>query len=164
MKTLYLVRHAEASAQSLSGGDLSRQLSLQGEKEAVLMGQRLSQRLKPEVMISSHALRAKTTAQILATKLDYPEADILFEECLYEAEPDDLLSVINAVDNKIVCLMLVGHNPALTQFVKAFAQGDIPNMPPCSIAVLQSTTESWHDLACGNTELLDFDYPKKMHE
>lgn len=161
MKTLYLVRHAEASAQSLSRADLSRQLSQHGEEEASLMGQRLSQRLKPEMMISSHAQRAKTTAKILASLLTYREADILFEERIYEAEPDDLLSVINAVDNKIACLMLVGHNPALTQLVKTFAQGDIPNMPPCSIAVLQSTTGAWHDLTCGNTELLDFDYPKK---
>jgi len=161
MKILYLVRHAQASAQGLNGMDLSRQLSLQGETEASRMGTRLRQRLNPEMIISSHAARAKSTAHILATVLNYPESDILFEERIYEAEPDDLLSVINAVDNSIVCMMLVGHNPALTQLVKALAHCGIQSMPPCSMAMLQSSTDSWSSLADRNTELLDFDYPQK---
>ncbi|WP_447969942.1 SixA phosphatase family protein [Nitrospira sp. M1] len=164
MKTLYLVRHAEASAESLSRSDLSRQLSQNGIAEASRMGVRLRQRLKPEVMISSHAARAKTTAKILATKIEYPEADILFEERVYEAELEDLLSVIHSVDDDVACVLLVGHNPTLTQLVKSLAQSAIPNMVPCSMAVLQCSIDSWNDIARGSTELLDFDYPKKERE
>ncbi|GJL54404.1 MAG: phosphohistidine phosphatase SixA [Nitrospirales bacterium] len=161
MKTLYLVRHAEASAQRVNRSDLSRQLSQHGEDEAARMGTRLRQRLKPDIVISSHAVRAKTTAQILAKMIDYAEGGIQFDERIYEGEPKDLMSVIQDVNAVMACVMLVGHNPALTQFVKSLAHCAIPNMCPCSMAVLQVSIDSWDDVGRASAELLDFDYPDK---
>ena len=124
------------------------------------MGKRLSQRFKPDAMISSPAMRAKATAQILATMINYPEERIVFDERIYEAEPEDLMSVIGDVGDDVLCAMLVGHNPALTILVKTLAQRAIPNMSPCSMVVLQSSTGSWRNFTSSNTELLDFDSPK----
>lgn len=161
MKDLYLVRHAEASRQEANVRDFDRPLSAHGEKDSILIGDRLTRRPKPEVVFSSPAKRAKTTGKILAMAIEYPTSSIIFDERIYEADLEDLLEVLRHVDNTISCTMLVGHNPALTQLVNVLGQSDIGNMPTCSVALLRFSSGSWEDLGRVNGELLDFDYPSK---
>ncbi len=164
MKHLYLIRHAEACEQGANRRDYDRPLSTHGEEDASRMGQRLSQWTKPDVMFSSPAIRAKTTANILATAIEYPKSDIIFDEQIYEAELENLMSVIRAVPKKIVCVMLVGHNPALTQLVNMLGAGDNAHMPTCSMALFQIPSNSWDDIDQITAELLNFDYPSKVAE
>ncbi len=162
MKTLYLVRHAKSSWKDVNLPDHDRPLNKRGEQDAPQMGRRLGRRRpKPEVIISSPAVRAKRTAKILATKIGHPKSDILVDELIYTAGPEDLVSVIRGLDNAVDCVMLVGHNPALTQLVNSLAQCDIANMPTCGLAVLGFRMDSWADIDNVRAELLDFDYPKK---
>ena len=77
------------------------------------------------------------------------------------AEPEDLVSIISNLDDGVDCVMLVGHNPTLTQLVNSLAQCDIGNMPTCGIAVLEFRMDSWADIDSVKAKLLDFDYPKK---
>ncbi|MGB0910509.1 MAG: SixA phosphatase family protein [Nitrospirales bacterium] len=163
MKHLYLVRHAEACEQGANGRDFDRPLSANGKEDASQMGQRLSQWPKPEVMLSSSAIRAKTTANLLATAIEYPQSEIIFEEQIYEAELENLLSVIRAVYKEAVCVMLVGHNPALTQLVTMLG-GGTAHMPTCSMALLQIPSNSWGDIDHMTAELINFDYPSKVAE
>ncbi len=164
MKDLYLVRHAEASKQGANGRDFDRPLSTQGEKDSMLLGSRLTHYLKPEIVCSSPALRAKRTGKILAMAIDYPTSSILFDDRIYEADLEDLLAVLRDVDNSISCAMLVGHNPALTQLVNALGQSQTGNMPTCSVAVLRISSDSWEDLDRVSTELMGFHYPGKEGE
>ena len=80
------------------------------------MGKRLRHRRpKPEVIISSPAVRAKSTAKILATAIGSPKSGIIVDDLLYAAGPEGLVSVIRGLDNAVDCVMLVGHNPALVR-------------------------------------------------
>ncbi len=162
MKTLYLVRHAKSSWKDASLPDHDRPLNKRGEEDAPRMGKRLAcRRPKPELIISSPAVRAKMTAKLLATGIGYPKANIVIDKLIYEAEPEDLMSIIRGLDNTVDCVMLVGHNPAFTLLVNSLARCNIENVPTCGLAVLKFDIVSWDDIDRVTGELLDFDYPKK---
>jgi phosphohistidine phosphatase len=161
MKTLYLVRHAKSSWDNANQSDHDRPLNPRGERDAPRMGKRLRKRKdQPEVIISSSAVRAQTTARILATALDYPTSDIAIDERLYGAEPEDVISIIGDLDAGIDCAMLVGHNPTFTALINALGRCDFDNVPTCGMAVLTFPVDSWKDIATIQGKLVDFDFPK----
>ena len=161
MKTLYLVRHAKSSWDNANQSDHDRPLNPRGERDAPRMGKRLRKRKdRPEVIISSSAVRAQTTASILATAMDYPTSDIAIDERLYGAEPEDVLSIIGDLDDGIHCAMLVGHNPTFTALINALGRCDLGNVPTCGMAVLTFPIDSWKDIATIQGKLVDFDFPK----
>ena len=161
MKTLYLVRHAKSSWDNANQSDHDRPLNPRGERDAPRMGKRLRKRKdQPEVIISSSAVRAQTTARILATALDYPTSDIAIDERLYGAEPEDVISIIGDLDAGIDCAMLVGHTPTITALSNALGRCDFDKVPTCGMAVLTFPVDSWKDIATIQGKLVDFDFPK----
>ncbi len=165
MKTLYLVRHAKSSWDNANLSDHNRPLNERGERDAPRMGKRLRKREeRPEVIISSSAVRAQTTARILAAAIDYPTSDISIDERLYEAEPEDVLSVIGNLDDGIDCAMLVGHNPTFTALINAMGRCDFDNVPTCGMAVLTFPIDSWKNIATVQGTLVDFDFPQNDAE
>lgn len=165
MKTLYLVRHAKSSWENANQSDHDRPLNQRGERDAPQMGQRLRKREDhPEVIISSSAVRAQTTAGILATAIEYPTSDISIDERLYGAEPEDVLSIIQDLDDGIHCAMLVGHNPTFTVLINALGRCNFDNVPTCSMAVLTFPMDSWKNITSIQGKLVDFDFPKNPAE
>ena len=165
MKTLYLVRHAKSSWDNANQSDHDRPLNQRGERDAPRMGKRLRKRGdRPEVIISSSAVRALTTASILATALDYATSDISIDERLYGAEPEDVLSIIGSLDDGIHCAMLVGHNPTFTALINALGRCDLDNVPTCGMAVLTFPIDSWKNITTIQGTLVDFDFPKNHAE
>ncbi len=161
MKTLYLVRHAKSSWDNANLSDHDRPLNDRGERDAPRMGKRLQKRgNQPEAIISSSAVRAHTTASILATAIDYPTSDIAIDDRLYGAEPKDVRSIIGDLDDGIHCAMLVGHNPTFTALINALGRCDFDNVPTCGMAVLTFPVDSWKDIATIQGKLVDFDFPK----
>ncbi len=162
MKSLYLIRHAEAAQQEAGEKDYGRPLSSRGEADASRMGQRLAQWPSPQIMVASPAVRAKTTATILATAIGFPTKSLVFDERIYEAAIEDLRSaILQVVKDTVTCVMLVGHNPALTQLVNNLGITQVSNMPPCSMASLRFPSDSWEDIDWISAELVEFDYPGK---
>src|SRR2546430_10269701 len=79
MKTLFLIRHAKSSWDDTALTDKDRPLGDRGRRDAPKMGKRLTKRdVKPDLILSSPATRALTTAEIIAKKLDYKRKDIFF--------------------------------------------------------------------------------------
>jgi hypothetical protein len=77
MKTLFLVRHAKSSWEYTALPDKDRPLNDRGKRDAPKMGKRLAKRdVKPDLILSSPARRALTTAEIIAKKLNYKRRDI----------------------------------------------------------------------------------------
>jgi phosphohistidine phosphatase len=78
MKTLFLIRHAKSSWDDTALPDKDRPLGDRGRRDAPKMGKRLAKRdVKPDLILSSPARRALTTAEIIAKKLDYKLKDIV---------------------------------------------------------------------------------------
>src|ERR1700752_5046969 len=92
VKTLFLVRHAKSSRDDPSLPDRERPLDDRGLQDAPKMGKRLRKRaVEPDLLVSSPALRALTTAQLMADEIGYQRKAIVVDERLYASSPDDLL-------------------------------------------------------------------------
>jgi phosphohistidine phosphatase len=159
MKTLYLVRHGKASTGNPALPDRDRPLNERGLRDAATMGQRLAQRgVKPDVVLSSPAARALATAEGLAKALGIQRKDIVVDDRLYNAAPDDLIVVIEQLSDDAEHVVLVGHNPGLTELANYFSS-EIADMPTCAIAEFSFAAPSWADIRQASPAQVVFDQP-----
>ena len=143
MRTLILLRHAKSSWNEPGLSDRDRPLDARGERDAPRMGKRLAELgLDPDFVLSSPAVRALATAMSVARKLDCGRAQVRVDERLYAADEDDLLEVIREQGDKAKCVMLVGHNPGMTDLAHRFANA-IAHLPTCAAAVFEFDAKSW---------------------
>ena len=146
MKTRFLIRHAKSSWDDTALPDKDRPLSDRGKRDAPKMGKRLAKRdVKPDLILSSPARRALTTAEIIAKKLDYKRKNIVVEDRLYSSAVDDLLNVVQKLDDKVERVMLFGHNPELTEFAHRLSN-EISHMPTCAVAEFMFRAKSWSNI------------------
>lgn len=164
MRRLTLVRHAK-SDWSLDGqNDWDRPLNKRGLRDAPEMARRLrSRRLKPTRILSSPAVRAITTATIMARELKVPGQHIRVDERLYLAPAAGLLAVVRELGGDARHLMLFGHNPGITDFANRLAPSDpIDNLVTCGVFTAECALEDWRELDWGACSQVDFDYPKHL--
>ncbi len=125
------------------------------------MGKRLARRdVKPDLVLSSPALRALTTAQLFAEAVGYQPKDIVTDDRLYASSADDLLAVIRALDKKLDRVMLFGHNPEFTDLAHRLSS-EIIDMPTCAVVELDFDTKTWSDVGKVKLAKVIFDYPKR---
>lgn len=163
MKTLYLLRHAKSSWDNPDLKDFERPLSERGMRDVPLMAARfLARHDHVDTIICSPAVRTKTTAQMFAKELGFPRDEIGSNPELYFAGSNMFLKAASLLDEDCEAAILVGHNPAITEFVNEMADSDIENIPTCGIVELRLPIEDWSDIAFSSAELIDFDYPKRV--
>lgn len=156
-KTLILVRHAKSSWKNTSLEDRDRPLNRRGQNDAPMMGQRLSQSgVLPDLIISSPAQRALSTARIIATEIGYPLDNIESEAALYFKGIEEILKLIHETKPQRQSLMLVAHNPDLTELLNLLCGFQTENLPTCAVATL--SLSDWRHT--GGASLKAYDYPK----
>jgi phosphohistidine phosphatase len=161
MKTLFLIRHAKSSWGDTALPDKDRPLNDRGRRDAPKMGERLAKRdVKPDLILSSPAMRALKTAEIIAKKLDYRRKDIVVDDRLYAVGADDLLDVIRKLGDKLERVMLFGHNPELTELAHRLSS-KITHMPTCAVAEFTFDAKSWSKIGKVKPAKVTLDYPKK---
>ena len=161
MKDLIIVRHAKSSWKDSGLDDRERPLNRRGERDAPEMGARLARRgERPDLVVSSPAVRALTTARIIAGKLDYARKDIVVVSRLYGADVDELLDVIRSADESAATLMLFGHNPGLTELANHLGPRPIPNLPTCGVLHLRFEADTWPVVGYARGDEILFDFPK----
>jgi len=162
-KTLYLVRHAEAAWMNSGQRDFDRPLNDCGKRDAAEMGRRLkASSTLPSVILSSPALRATQTAEIIATELGFPADSISFAGNIYEAATAHLIETIQSLEAHHASAMLVGHNPAMTWLINHLSGGHIANAPTCAIATLRTFSTQRKDADPATANLLNFDSPARI--
>ncbi len=161
VKELLLVRHAKSDWVAGLQRDFDRPLNQRGVANAPEMAQRLvDKEWMPELIVTSPALRAKTTAQLFAEV--WGGSEIREEKRIYEASIQTLLKVVNGFDNSFHKIALFGHNPAITDFVYALSDAWLGNMPTASYCLLEFSIDNWALVSAGTGKLLAFDYPKSI--
>ena len=162
MKTLVLVRHAKSSWKDPELADRDRPLNPRGRRDAPEMGRRLAARGEtPDRIVTSPALRAATTATVIAEAVGYPEREIVEDERLYGAGSEEILEVIRGVEDRLDRVFLIGHNPGLTDLVNELSDEPIRNVPTCGVVKFRIAGESWSDVRRDTAMRVDFDYPKR---
>ena len=104
-----------------------------------------SKKIVPDLIISSTAVRAEKTAEILAKACKY-ENEIIFSDSLYMAEPADILKVIKEHAKKQKCLLVIGHNPGMEAFLQILT-GKVESLSTASVAYLGAKIDNWEELS-----------------
>jgi phosphohistidine phosphatase len=157
-----LIRHAKAAVESVGPrGDFDRPLAGRGERDAKTMGRRLADvGFAPDRIVSSAARRALRTARLIAGEIDYSPDDIVVTEDIYLSSPGTLLDILYSSPDEDRHLVLVGHNPGMSDLFDLLCGELMPSMPTCAVARLEVDAGSWTDVVPGSARLLKFDYPK----
>ncbi len=164
MKTLTIVRHAKSSWGDASLDDHDRPLNRRGQRVAPLMGEVLAARTgAPDIILSSTALRARTTAGIIADKLGYADADIIDEGQIYLASTGRLLQLLRQVDESHHSAMIFGHVPGVHELTNALCRdADIAHFPTCAISLIELEIDYWGEIDADSGKLTDFLVPKEL--
>ena len=160
---LTLVRHAKTEPARPGQEDWDRVLEPRGQRDAPEMARRLKQ-IGPKVdrVLSSPAVRAITTATIMTRELGVSAQKVQQDERLYLASPKDMLAVIRELGDRSRHLMVVGHNPGMTEFAdKISGERGIDNMPTCAVYTLQFEIAAWSELEWDSGIDAELDYPKR---
>ena len=160
MKILYLVRHAKSSWKHPELSDIERPLNKRGKRDAPIIGNLLKEKgVKPDILISSPAVRARKTTAVIAEIIDFPKNKILFDENIYEASSSELINIIHRFDNIYNSIMMFGHNPGFTMLNNYLTDHYIDNIPTCGVVGIQFSS-SWKSVQSGSGKPLFFIYPK----
>ena len=160
-KELFVVRHAKSSWDDPTISDHDRPLNERGLRNAPDMGSRLSDRkFSPDALISSTALRARTTAEIMAVSLNFPKDRIVLDRALYHASATELQEYIGGLDDSHFSVMLFGHNPGMTSLVSHLFGLALDNLPTCGVVHLHFSTESWAEASRSMPRDATIDFPK----
>ena len=147
MKTIYIVRHAKSSWDEVDLPDDQRPLTEKGKKRTLkVINYFLENRIKVDYIISSHAVRAHETAKILANGLKYPAGQIKIDPAIYHASGDNLIDLFYELPDNISSVMIVGHNPTLTDFANLFLKPPIEDLPTSGVVSLTFETGHWKEI------------------
>ena len=160
MKTLFILRHAKSSWADAELADFDRPLNGRGEKAAAFMGGFVrAKEFEPQIILSSPAVRATTTAE-LVKKASRLTAEIKLDERIYEAHPHQLRQIVSEISDDIDQAMLVGHNPGLEGLVR-YLTGRMEPMPTAALAVIDLDVKGWDMVDNDRGELRAIFRPKE---
>lgn len=163
MKHLYLLRHGKSDWNAGSGSDHERPLALRGRKAAQAVGRFLtSLAQQPDVVLTSTAVRALTTAELAADAGNW-SAEVEPVERLYLPTTMVVLSAVREQDGAVERLLVVGHEPTWSNAVGAFCGSARVRMVTAALARLDFSVASWRDVDFGGGELAWLVTPKTLN-
>ncbi|MCC7260853.1 MAG: histidine phosphatase family protein [Alphaproteobacteria bacterium] len=166
MKTLLLMRHAEALPQANGQEDHDRALSPSGKTVAGAVGRWLSaERLMPDIILCSTSVRTRETLAALSESIG--ERDTRFEKKLYCAPAGELLAQVNGIDERHSVALIIAHNPGIPRFAsllmssdgRADANAALRDFPPAGLVHLSLRVQQWSEVEPGRGALLQVKLP-----
>jgi phosphohistidine phosphatase len=146
VRRLTLMRHADARWKDPALSDLERPLNRRGTAAAEAMARRLLElELVPDLMLVSPARRTQQTSEIVARELSIPARRVLHEERLYLAAAADLLQVVQNTGPRIAHLLMIAHNPGVSELVQLLAPrgGGRPGLATAAVCSIAFEAASW---------------------
>lgn len=155
MKHLILIRHAETAEKVTGHTDKDRELTTAGMRQAASVGQFLKNHSTPiDIIISSGALRAMTTSQLISEQINSAIDIVDIDDNLYQASVGTLFEIIRNGDEHHN-VAIVGHNPTLSYFAEFLTDSALEEMQPATAIILRLSIGSWKELAKGCAEVVD---------
>ncbi|MGF1724365.1 SixA phosphatase family protein [Photobacterium nomapromontoriensis] len=163
MKLLFLVRHAKSAWDDPTLDDHERPLNERGKKNIPDMAHRLNAwQMGPQLILTSSALRALETGYLFSQQL-MSQPKLASNTALYTESADELLTSIRDCNDVVDRLMLVGHNPAVTELAKNLGMA-VDNIPTSGIVVFGFEVDCWQAITAELATLYYYDYPKRRVE
>lgn len=174
MKYLTVIRHAKSSWDQPGLADHDRALNERGRKAAPAVATFLHRTYLggitgppllplPDRFVTSTAMRALTTAQIMREVIGMPIEHLCLDSRLYLAESDRVLNVVRDLDESWQHVMIFGHNPGLHEFAeRLLARAHISKMPTCSTVIMALPVEYWGLAEWGTSQLIGHITPRTL--
>ena len=172
---LYIARHAKSSQQHRKLADIDRPLNKRGRRDAAKMaGYLAGLGVRPDWLITSDSVRTRTTAQIISAGLGLDPSNVLTDNRLYLADADTLLDVLRQTPGDRQEVMLIGHNPGVTELVARLTGAAVPvvrqravgqdatDLPTMAVATLDVPASQWQELNNGCAALVACVAPKQL--
>lgn len=154
MKTLFILRHAEAAPASSS--DFERTLTARGMAQAEALGARMKEKnYAPALALCSSATRTRQTLEGILKTIAIPTIEHTRD--IYHAETQDLMDILRGLDEKYASVLLVGHNPAIHHLAASLAVDAAElayGYPPATLAALKISAP-WKNLTAQEQILID---------
>lgn len=174
MKYLTIVRHAKSSWETPGTADHDRVLNDRGRRAAPAVGTFLYRTYfgggeqpallpRPDRLVTSTALRALGTAQIMGEIMRMGKETLLLDSRLYLAEAPALLEVVRGLDESWQHVMLFGHNPGMHDFAeRLLARAHLSKMPTCTAVLMALPHAYWGLCDWGEAQLIGYVTPKSL--
>lgn len=118
---LAIVRHGKAEHDSVTGLDRDRELTVQGERQAVWLGEALlAEGFGGSLVLSSEAARAIATAELLCKGIDSEPQRV---QLLMLGSPVAGLIPLIEQHHEEPRLIVVGHNPPMSELASLLVSG-----------------------------------------
>ena len=162
MKTVWLLRHAKSSWENASLSDHDRPLAPRGHKAGKRLRRFVSESgVRPELVLCSTALRARSTLDLVLPGLGAPRVEL--DGDIYLASPDTLLLMLRSLGPTVARVMLVGHNPGLHELACILAPPGPEALPTGALVELHLEIDGWQSAAPGCATLDRLTLPRSLH-
>jgi phosphohistidine phosphatase len=149
MKKVVLIRHSKTEALHSGISDFDRPLKPRGRKDAELIAMALMEKgYVPDLIISSPAVRALETAQIMATSCNQNEQNIRQESFIYDGyTTDDFIRFLSETKKEHNTIYVIGHNPDIALMAINLTEDNFFHFPTTAAAVIQFNCQSWKEVS-----------------
>lgn len=155
MMYLNLIRHAKSSWETPDLDDISRPLNARGKEAIITVGNYLEQKkIKPDLIISSPAVRAAETAKGIASIVQYDAKKIQTAPVIYFGTSSAIAEFLHGLDNKFNDVFLFGHEPVLSSLIYQFTKKTVEKFPTCSVCRIAFNINTWKEIKTGNCDFL----------
>jgi len=162
-KQLFLIRHGSTAERAIDMDDINRPLTLEGIQNASKMGRYLLLKsISPDSIMCSSAIRANSTAELMAEQMNYDTSRIHINDKIYEASARTLLQIVNAIKEEFRIVLLIGHNPSISFLAEYITGEEIGEVATCGVIRIKCKNKSWEKIDSGNGELADYYYPEMV--
>ncbi|MBL9159108.1 MAG: histidine phosphatase family protein [Verrucomicrobiales bacterium] len=164
MKQLLLIRHGKSDWDHPGLSDHDRVLNERGLRDAPRMADALKKRgISPDLIVTSTATRAATTASLIAEGLGYPCEEIIKVPDLYLAPPRTILRVIQALEENKDTVLVFGHNPGMHEAVNLLSEASgVEDFPTLAMARIEVDVEFWGEAEWGSGLLVELLTPRSV--
>lgn len=163
MKRFFFVRHAKSSWEDASLPDYKRILLNEGiERTKKVIGFLRNKEVHPEVILCSHAVRAQKTAELLAEGLHIDLNKISVHPEIYETNIPNILSLIYSLPENCCDVMIVGHNPTITELASYFSDKRLMDFSTSAVYGVEIDTDEWTEIHTAKRNTLFYINPKML--
>tara|TARA_B100001287_G_scaffold246876_1_gene225111 strand:+ start:275 stop:763 length:489 start_codon:yes stop_codon:yes gene_type:complete len=161
MKKLIIVRHSKSSWKDLSLSDFNRPLNGRGKSDGPLMADYLKSKInKIDYLHSSSSVRTFETSKYFINQIQFGKVE--YDDSLYHSSATSILNMISNYSADYQSVMIIAHNPGLTNLINNITNISLDNLPTTGIAEIEFNINDWSKLSYKNSNLIDLKFPKQL--
>ena len=161
MKRLILIRHSKSSWKDLSLTDFNRPLNGRGKSDGPLMADYLKIKFnKIDYLHSSSSVRTFETSKYFINQIQFEKVE--YDDSLYHCSATSILNMIRSYSDNYQSVMIIAHNPGLTNLINSITNISLDNLPTTGLAEIEFNINCWSDISNENSNLVDLKFPKQL--